>query len=98
MAEQQPEGSLLRIDPESGPEPTHRRNERRITSIESLVHAVLFVAVISMVGIVVAVVGLVIDELHFNNQTYRQQSEKTQLEIEYLKQQLSQAAPTPSPK
>ena len=61
-----------------------RKNERRFSTLETLVYAVIFVAVISLVGIVVAVTTLVIDQMHFNNQTYRDQSEKTNLQIQEL--------------
>jgi cell division protein FtsL len=65
-----------------------KQNEKRFTSIETLVYAVIFVAIISLVGIVVAVTTLVIDQMHFNNQTYRDQSDKTNLQIQQLNLQI----------
>lgn len=70
------------------PSAVQQKNERRFSTIESLVYAVIFVAIISLVGIVVAVTTLVIDQMHFNSQTYRDQSDKTNLQIQELNLQI----------
>ena len=78
-----------------------RSIKQRLFNVENVTQAVLWVGIISLVGIVVTVSGMVIDQLHFNNQTYRDQSAKTDLEmqelnqrIDALKQQLQQAQAT----
>lgn len=45
--------------------------DRRLQEMETLTKAVLFIAVVTVVGLVVAVSGLILDQLHFNNQFYQ---------------------------
>lgn len=64
-------------------------NEKRLASTERLTRYILYVAIIGLIGVVVAGIGLVLDQMRFNNQTYRQtNSEHIQLlqdEINNLK-------------
>ncbi|MDB5186251.1 MAG: hypothetical protein JWL85_774 [Candidatus Saccharibacteria bacterium] len=73
-----------------GIEAYQRANDKRIKGIEDLTKAVLVVALISLVGIVVAVVGLLLDQMHFNNQTYRQDSSDSQAQIRLLQDEINQ--------
>lgn len=54
---------------------------KRLGNIENITQAVLWVGVISLVAVVVTVVGMVIDQMIFNNQTYKDQSDKTNAQI-----------------
>jgi hypothetical protein len=57
----------------------------KFKDIETLTKAILFVAAISLVGVVVAVIGLVVDQMHFNNETYVQQAARNQETIDQLR-------------
>lgn len=57
--------------------------DKKLADIEQLTKAILVVAAISLVGVVVAVCGLVLDQMHYNNQNYKQQ---LQNEINILKE------------
>jgi hypothetical protein len=56
----------------------------RLSGVENLSKAILAVALISLVGIIVTVSAMVLDQMHFNNQAYRDQSDKTNLQIQEL--------------
>lgn len=58
---------------------------KKFADVEQLTKAILFVAVISLIGTVVAVVGLVVDQMHFNNQTYVQQAARNQDAVDQLR-------------
>ncbi len=87
---------LVPIPADSLTPTAQQRNERRFANIETLVYAVVFVALVTLVGIVVAVCAMVVDQLHFNNQTYREQSDKNQAEIQALRAELNSLKPTPT--
>ncbi len=44
--------------------------DKRIADIETLTKAILFLAVVSLIGIIVAVSSMVIDQMRFNTSTY----------------------------
>lgn len=78
-----------------------RNLSKRLFNVESVTQAVLWVGIISLVAVVVTVSAMVIDQFHFNNQTYRDQSDKTNAQIEELntridglQNQLNQTAKT----
>jgi len=48
--------------------------DKKLADIEQLTKYILWVGLISLVAVIVAVTGLVIDQIHFNNQTYRQEN------------------------
>jgi len=68
----------LTPDTDSGLDAYKQESDRRFKEIENITRAILFVAVISLVGVVVAVVGIFIDQVHFNYQTYSQNQEQRQ--------------------
>lgn len=83
--------------------PTKKLGER-LGNVENVTQAVLWVGLISLVAIVVAVSAMVLDQFHFNNQTYHDQSDKNNAEIEELntrtdalQTQLNQTAKPTSP-
>jgi hypothetical protein len=86
MANKQDE--LIPISGDSIGGQTQKQNERRFATIETLVYAVVFVALVSLVGIVVAVCTLVIDQMHFNNETYREQSINLQSQVQVLQTEI----------
>ena len=58
--------------------------EARLGKVESLIQAVLWVGVITLVGVVVAVVGLFIEQSHFNLQMYSNRSEVQETQMKEL--------------
>lgn len=82
--------------------PTKKLGER-IGNVENITQAVLWVGIISLISVVVAVTAMVIDQFHFNNQTYQNQSDKNASEfkelnarIDTLQAQLSQQQAQPT--
>ncbi len=65
-----------------------KEHGKRIGSLEILIYTIAFVAVITLVGMVISVSTLVIDQLHFNNQTYRDKSDLDNLRYEELSKQI----------
>ena len=72
-----PEGTefedLRQNEPDGGLSAYKAVTDKKLADIEQLTKAILLVAVISLVGVVVACAGLILDQMHFNNQTYTQQ-------------------------
>jgi hypothetical protein len=56
----------------------------RLGNVEGITTAVLWVGIISVVGVVVTCCGMVLDQVHFNNQTYKDQSDKNNLQMQQL--------------
>jgi hypothetical protein len=71
-------------DPKVGITSVSKSVRTRLTNVENITQAVLWVGIISLVAIVVTVSGMVIDQFHFNNQTYKDQSDKTNLELQEI--------------
>lgn len=69
----------------------HQRINKRLGDIEGLTRTVLWVGLITLVGVVVAVAAMILDQEHFNNETYREQSASLQVQIETLQQELNSA-------
>lgn len=61
----------------------------RVSDIESLIKTVLIVVVVSVAAMILAAVVLVIEEFHFNNQTYREQSTNLQSQINTLQTEIN---------
>lgn len=56
----------------------------RLGNLENVTQAVLWVGLISLVAVVVAVTAMVIDQFHFNNQSYRDQTQASNAAINSL--------------
>lgn len=67
----------------ASPSPGKKFTER-LGNLENLTQAVLWVGLATIVGVLITCCALVIDQMHFNNQTYRDQSDKTNLQIQEL--------------
>jgi hypothetical protein len=65
-----------------------RSLKQRLFNVENLTQAVLWVGIISLVAVVVTVSAMVLDQMHFNNQTYRDQSDKASAEYQELNARL----------
>jgi len=72
-------------DVDGGMKAYQAKTDKKLLDIEQLTKAIMFVAVISLVGVVVAVCGLVLDQVHFNNSTYEQRSQYYEEQIKILK-------------
>ena len=75
--------------------------KNRLTDVENQTKAIYWVGVISLVGVIIASFALVIDQMHFNNQTYRDQSnisnakfQELTTRIDLLDQQLKEKVKT----
>jgi hypothetical protein len=62
----------------------------RLGNVEKLTQAILWVGLIALVAIIVSVGGMVIDQMHFNNQSYRDQSQKTELMMQEINTRIDQ--------
>lgn len=71
--------------PASGISSLPQSVKARLTDVETLTKAVLWVGVAAVAAVIVTTCGLVLDQMHFNNQTYRDQSEKSNLQIQELR-------------
>lgn len=60
---------------------------KRFADMEQVTKAILFVAIISLVGIIVAVSGLVLDQMHYSNSSYEQRNQYYEDQIRLLKEQ-----------
>lgn len=60
----------------------------RLGDVETLTKAVLWVGLAALAAVVVTASALVLDQMHFNNQTYRDQSDKTNLQMQELNLQI----------
>lgn len=49
------------------------RTEGKIDGLSALIHAVVAAVVVTGIGSLIAVFSIVMDQLHFNNTTYREQ-------------------------
>ena len=58
----------------------------KFKSIDTLIYAVVVAIVVSSVASLVSVGAVVIDQLHFNNQTYRSELESQKQNMEFLKE------------
>lgn len=57
---------------------------KRLTGVENLTKAILWVSFIALFGVFMSAFALVIDQMHFNNQTYRDQSRDIQKRYDAL--------------
>jgi hypothetical protein len=78
------EGSVVQVN-----QNILKQHGQRIGTLEILIYTIAFVALISLVGIVISVVSLVVDQEHFNNETYREQSTTLQTDIQVLQAQIN---------
>jgi hypothetical protein len=67
----------------------HQQMSARIGGLEKLTTAVLWLGLITLFGIFVAVTTLVIDQEHYNNQTYREQTTNLQTQIQALQDEIN---------
>ena len=58
----------------------------KFKSIDTLIYAVVVAIVVSSIASLISVGAIVIDQLHFNNQTYRSQTEFEKQNLEVLKE------------
>ena len=79
MTDEQP---LIRIPDTSegivGPTPVEKlkeKTEQKFRSIDTLMYAIVVAIVITAISALISVGAIVIDQLHFNNLTYREFSE-----------------------
>jgi membrane protein involved in colicin uptake len=83
------------------------KTNKRIESINVLIYTVVAAVIISAITALIAVGAVVIDQLHFNNQTYREYSQSRedekarqeklnslQQEVDQLKQTQNKEQPT----
>jgi hypothetical protein len=91
------EGKFEPINPHSdvGLETYKKVTDKRFADMEQLTKAILFVAIIALIGVVVAVAGLVIDQMHFNNSTYNKQYGDDQAEIRLLQSEVNELKAKP---
>jgi len=60
----------------------------RLGNIENITQAVLWVGLATIVAVVIAFGALVLDQMHFNNQTYRDQSNVNDLKYQEMTKQI----------
>lgn len=63
--------------------------DKRIGDIEQLTKYILGIAILTILAIVVAVIGIVVDQMRFNNQSYKQQSSDSQTQIRLLQEEVN---------
>jgi hypothetical protein len=56
--------------------------KKRLLNVENITQAVLWVGVIAVAAAIISSCAMVLDQMHFNNQTYKDQSEKNQVEVD----------------
>ena len=61
----------------------------RLGNVENLTQAVIWVGLIALVAIVVSVTTMVIDQEHFNNETYKEQTTNLQTQVQALQDEVS---------
>lgn len=62
------------------------KTEEKFRNIDGILYAVVAALVITSISALIAVGAIVIDQLHFNNQTYRDYSQQTQINQKLLEQ------------
>jgi cell division protein FtsL len=67
--------------------PTSVRN--RLSDVENLTKTVLFVVAISLVGVLIALYALISDNMHYNNETYKEQSGSFQTQLNTLQSEVN---------
>ena len=76
--------------PENGEElsaqQVRKETNEKFRSIDTLIYAVVISIVVSSVASLISVGAIVIDQLHFNNQTYRSELESQKQNLEFLKE------------
>jgi hypothetical protein len=80
----------IQISNDGGLGAYQEKTNKRFADIEQLTKAIIFLAIITLIGVVVAVSGLVIDQMHFNNQTYTQGASDNKTEIQLLQDEVNQ--------
>lgn len=60
---------------------------KRLGNLENLTQAVLWVGISTIVAVLVTCCALVLDQMHFNNQTYREQSRLDDEQFKALQKQ-----------
>lgn len=55
-----------------GPSPFEKKAEEKFRNIDTLIYAVVVATVITAISALISVGAIIIDQLHFNNQTYRE--------------------------
>lgn len=63
-----------------------KETNEKFRSIDTLIYAVVIAIVVSSVASLISVGAIVIDQLHFNNQTYRSELESQKQNLEFLKE------------
>lgn len=85
--------SVITIDQASTPSAAtpsvHKAINKRLGNLEGLTTAVLWLGLIALFGIVVSVATLVIDQEHFNNETYREQTTNLQTQVQALQDEIN---------
>lgn len=61
----------------------------RLSEVENLTKAILFVVAVTLVGVLVALITLIVDQQHFDDEMYKQQSGTFQQQLDQLKTQLN---------
>lgn len=61
--------------------------KERVSDVESLIKTVLVVVVVSVGAMILAMCAMLLDQIHFNNQTYREQSGQIETQIQQLQLQ-----------
>src|SRR3989344_4037523 len=67
-------------------EQVKQETSEKFKSIDTLIYAVVVAIVVSSVASLVSVGAIEIDQLHFNNQTYRSELESQKQNMEFLKE------------
>lgn len=67
-----------------GPSPFEKKAEEKFRNIDTLIYAVVVAIIITAISAVISVGAIVIDQLHFNNHTYREFSDLKKENVELL--------------
>lgn len=67
-------------------EQVKQETNEKFKSIDTLIYAVVVSIVVSSIASLISVGAIVIDQLHFNNQTYKSELESQRQNLEFLKE------------
>jgi hypothetical protein len=89
MAKRQPVITIGADTTSSASPSPHKAINRRLGNLEGLTTAVLWLGLIALFGVFVSVATLVVDQEHFNNETYREQTTNLQTQVQALQDEIS---------
>jgi hypothetical protein len=78
----EPKSVEITLDKTAGVSSSPASVKSRLTDVENLTKAILWVGIISVVGVIITCCTLVIDQMHFNNQTYKDQSSLNDVKLQ----------------